>query len=244
MSKTKLPSECTTVVEPNCLPALHPVRVAADDQVGPRGGERPGRDPLTLFGLVGVLGAPVSHHDHRVHRALQGGDVGADPVQRRPGRAVRCAAACSTGWCRPDSTPAAGVSPIESVATKPIRIPSRSSTNGRRASVALRPAPTVATSALREPVQGLSQGALTVVPDVVVGQRNQVESGRVAAPRTAPASAPKESVPWVGRAVAGQRGFEVADGDLGSRPAVAPTVASGRRSRPRRASGRRPGGPA
>ena len=65
MSKTKLPSDCTTTARPIGLEPLHPVRVAADHEVGPGCGEGPGGGPLAArLGAMGVLGAPVGqHHD-------------------------------------------------------------------------------------------------------------------------------------------------------------------------------------
>ena len=67
MSKTKLPREWATTAPPYQVQPLHPVRVAADDEVGAGVDETAGHQALHRLGRVGVLRAPVRQHDDDVH---------------------------------------------------------------------------------------------------------------------------------------------------------------------------------
>ena len=71
MSKTKLPSECSTGTPRTDVDALHPVRVATDDEVGAGPHQRPPDLALHRLRGVGVLRAPVRQHHHDV--GLPGG---------------------------------------------------------------------------------------------------------------------------------------------------------------------------
>ena len=160
------------------LPALHPVGMAADHQVGPGVGEGSGGTTLAGFGHVGVLGAPVRDHHHHVDPLDQVGDVAGDPVELAfvqrscPRRHVQPVGAAPVGGGRRGLADRLGAEEADPDAVA-------GDHHGLAGLVQVATGPHVRQIRVPELGERLPQRTLPVVADVVVGQRDQVEAGQL-----------------------------------------------------------------
>ena len=234
MSKTKLPSEWTTIVRFEHLPALHPVRMAADHQIGAGGGERAGATRWLGSGSC-VYWVPqwvITTTDPPRPSVL----MSRLTRRRAPGRAGRSAAACPSGSSRPGRLAAGRLADgvgAEEADADPVALDDRPAAVPRRACARLPPP--------RCPCANRSEGRT---------QRSRPPSRRrgcwpatrdrsrpVAEPRRPRGRRRTSPPPWVGVAVPRQGRLEVADGDLrrrqplGQRPQRSGGVVLGRHLR-------------
>ena len=196
------------------LHALHPVRVAADDEVGARPG--PGRRATNRWSRTVSWVYCVPQCGSTMHHVDPAGEVAHDaghPGQVAADRAGRCAAA-SAAAARPGvAGPAAGVSPIASKATMPNACRSRSTTTGRAALSQVGPGADGHEAAGPAPGRRSRPAPRAVVAGVVVGQRQHVEAGQ---PQPLPhrGSRAERVAALARRPGRRQRALQVADGQV------------------------------
>ncbi len=180
MSKTKLPSEWATTALADRLQPLHPVGVAADDEVGAGLDQRAGRPATGPARPRGCTASPqwgstTTTSTRRVEPAHDAERRG----RGRPAGAARCAAASAPTARRGRPASARGVSPIALKPTKPNadalvlehRGPARPRPGRARRRTARSGWP-------RSRSTVVEQRRLAEVAGVVVGQRHRVEAER------------------------------------------------------------------